>query len=209
MNINFANAAYTIAAGHRFGVQVSIANPQNNAHRIYFNGTTTADMGEVLDYVTHFEVESLPTSGGAWGYLHYPIMSRQARTYGKDVIGMTGRFHKSWADFGGLKTRAQLGLGKVYESLCMPDKAFEYYEKVAKHEKDSAIGKAAAADAKRMKMGKEHVKYMHCLPCERAMEVADEVMDNPKWAAVWTEAENRLHGQKAIMALIMQPTGLP
>jgi N-acetylornithine carbamoyltransferase len=64
------------------------------------------------------------------------------------------------------------------------------------------------ADAKHMKMGKDHVKYMHCLPCERAQEVADEVMDSPKWAAVWTEAENRLHGQKAVMALIMQPTGL-
>ncbi len=74
----------------------------------YFNGTTTAEMSEVLDYVTHFEVESLPTSGGAWGYLHYPIMSRQARIYGKEMIGVTGRFHKSWADFGGLKTQDQL-----------------------------------------------------------------------------------------------------
>ena len=63
------------------------------------------------------------------------------------------------------------------------------------------------ADAKRMKMGKDHIKYMHCLPCERGQEVSDEVMDSP-WAAVWTEAENRLHGQKAIMALIMQAAGL-
>ena len=74
----------------------------------YFNGTTTADMAEVLPYITHFEVESLPTSGGAWGYLHYPIMGRQARAYDKEMIGMTGRFHKSWADFGGLKTQDQL-----------------------------------------------------------------------------------------------------
>lgn len=75
---------------------------------IYYNGTTNAMMGEVADYVTHFEVESLPTSGGAWGYLHFPIVGRQARTYGKEMIGMTGRFHKSWADFGGLKTQDQL-----------------------------------------------------------------------------------------------------
>jgi hypothetical protein len=73
----------------------------------YVNGTTNADMGEVAPYVTQFEVESLPTSG-AWGYLHYPMVSRQARTYGKEIIGMTGRFHKSWADFGGLKTADQL-----------------------------------------------------------------------------------------------------
>jgi hypothetical protein len=75
---------------------------------IYYNGTTTAEMGEVAPYVTHFEVESLPTSGEAWGYLHYPIVARQARTYGKEIIGMTGRFHRSWADFGGLKTQDQL-----------------------------------------------------------------------------------------------------
>lgn len=54
-----------------------------------------------------------------------------------------------------LKTRARLGLGKVYESLCQPEKAREYYEKVAASEKDSAIGKAAAADAKRMKDARE------------------------------------------------------
>ena len=74
----------------------------------YFNGTTNVEMGEVIDDVTHIEVESLPTSGGAWGYLHYPIAARQARSYGKEVIGMTGRFHKSWGDFGGLKTQDQL-----------------------------------------------------------------------------------------------------
>jgi hypothetical protein len=75
---------------------------------VYYNGTTTPAMGEAIPYMTHFEVESLPTSGDAWGYLHYPITTRMARTYGKDVIGMTGRFHRSWADFGGLKTQDQL-----------------------------------------------------------------------------------------------------
>jgi hypothetical protein len=54
-----------------------------------------------------------------------------------------------------LKTRARLGLGKLYESLCDPAKALEYYEKVAASEKDSAIGKVAAADAKRMKDPRE------------------------------------------------------
>jgi hypothetical protein len=75
---------------------------------IFYNGTITPSIGEVDPYVTHFEVESLPTSGEAWGYLHYPIMARLARTYGKEIIGMTGRFHRSWADFGGLKTQDQL-----------------------------------------------------------------------------------------------------
>lgn len=58
-------------------------------------------------------------------------------------------------------------------------------------------------DEKNMKMAKDHVIYMHCLPCERGMEVTDGVLDGPHGKATFTEAENRLHTQKAIMALIM------
>jgi hypothetical protein len=75
---------------------------------IFYNGTVNPRMAETLPYQTHFEIESLPTSSGLWGYLHYPVISRQARAYDRNVLGMTGRFHKAWADFGGLKTRDQL-----------------------------------------------------------------------------------------------------
>jgi tetratricopeptide (TPR) repeat protein len=54
-----------------------------------------------------------------------------------------------------LKSRARLGLAKVYESLCKPDEARKYYEMVAAGQKNSAIGKSAAADAKRMKDTRE------------------------------------------------------
>ncbi len=76
--------------------------------QVFFNGTTDAGMGELVQCQTHIDVESLATSPGLWGYLHYPIMARHARTYGLPFLGMTGRFHKSWADFGGIKTCDQL-----------------------------------------------------------------------------------------------------
>ena len=44
--------------------------------------------------------------------------------------------------------------------------------------------------------------YMHCLPADRDQEVVDSVIDGPQ-SVVMDEAENRLHAQKAIMALIM------
>ena len=43
---------------------------------------------------------------------------------------------------------------------------------------------------------------MHCLPADRNLEVADEVIDGPQ-SVVYDEAENRLHAQKAVMALTM------
>ena len=43
---------------------------------------------------------------------------------------------------------------------------------------------------------------MHCLPAHRGAEITDEVMDGPH-SAVFDQAENRMHAQKAILALLM------
>ena len=42
---------------------------------------------------------------------------------------------------------------------------------------------------------------MHCLPAHRGEEITDEAMDGP-WSAVFDQAENRLHAQKALMAFL-------
>jgi ornithine carbamoyltransferase len=46
------------------------------------------------------------------------------------------------------------------------------------------------------------VVFMHCLPAHRGIEVTDQVMDSAS-AAVFDQAENRLHAQKALLALLM------
>ncbi len=57
-------------------------------------------------------------------------------------------------------------------------------------------------DERRMAMAKDDAIYMHPLPADRNIEVTDGVIDGVQ-SVVYDEAENRLHVQKAVMALTM------
>jgi ornithine carbamoyltransferase len=53
-----------------------------------------------------------------------------------------------------------------------------------------------------MKQADKGAIFLHCLPAHRGDEVTADVIDGPQ-SRVWDEAENRLHAQKAIMAVLM------
>jgi len=55
-----------------------------------------------------------------------------------------------------------------------------------------------AIDEKRMARAAKDAVFLHCLPAHRGEEVTDAVMDGPQ-SAVWDEAENRIHAQKAVL----------
>ena len=57
-------------------------------------------------------------------------------------------------------------------------------------------------DEKKMAVAKDSAIYMHPLPADRQIEVSDAVIDGPQ-SVVFDQAENRLHAQKAVMALTM------
>jgi hypothetical protein len=80
---------------------------------LYFNSRLRMDFDPAQGlqpegpYYTHFEIESLP-GNPRWGYDHFAMFVRYLQTFGKELMGMTGRFHTSWGDFGGLRNRAAL-----------------------------------------------------------------------------------------------------
>lgn len=56
---------------------------------------------DILPYFSHMELESLPTGG--WGYDHFPMSAKYACNLPYDFLGMTGKFHTTWGEFGGYK----------------------------------------------------------------------------------------------------------
>ena len=52
-----------------------------------------------------------------------------------------------------------------------------------------------------MALAKEDAVFMHCMPVHRGEEVAAEVADGPQ-SIVYQQAENRLHINKAVLALL-------
>jgi hypothetical protein len=73
---------------------------------VYFNSRLLSEFADDLPYQTQVEIEAL--ASGGWGYMYFPRHVRYMRTFPRLYLGMTARFHKSWADFGGLKNYAAL-----------------------------------------------------------------------------------------------------
>lgn len=74
---------------------------------IFFNeGNITPSNRPNMHQYSHYEIESLPS--GEWGYQHFPTVVRYVKNLNKEYVGMTGKFHKVWADFGSYKNQAAL-----------------------------------------------------------------------------------------------------
>ena len=65
------------------------------------SGHITCGDRDVLKHFSHLELESLPTGG--WGYDHFPISAKYCHNLPYDFLGMTGKFHTTWGEFGGYK----------------------------------------------------------------------------------------------------------
>ena len=50
----------------------------------------------------------------------------------------------------------------------------------------------------------QDVLFMHCLPAHRGEEISFDLLDDPRSVA-WNQAENRLHAQKALLEMLVDP----
>ncbi len=75
---------------------------------------------DIAGYNTHLELESLPTGG--WGYDHFPMSASYVMNLGMQYLGMTGKFHTTWGEFGGFKhpnaLRYETGLSLAFGAKC-------------------------------------------------------------------------------------------
>ena len=81
----------------------------------------------------------------------------------------------------------------------------DVWASMGKEEEQKARAKSFAGftvDSKLMSVAAPGAIFMHCLPAHRGEEVSAEVIDGPQ-SVVWDEAENRLHIQKAILAVVV------
>ena len=72
----------------------------------------------------------------------------------------------------------------------------------AEYEKRVRDFKGYQINAELVSMANPDCIVMHCLPAHRGDEITDDAADGPH-SVLWDEAENRLHAQKAILALTM------
>ncbi|MBO7177191.1 MAG: beta-galactosidase, partial [Clostridia bacterium] len=65
------------------------------------SGSTPRGRRDIEHMSSHNEIESLPTS--SWGYDNLPMIAHYVQSHDLDYLGMTGKFHLSWGEFGGYK----------------------------------------------------------------------------------------------------------
>jgi len=95
-------AAADVAMQRYYEMTTAAAQRLNPDMPIFHNsGHIARGQRDLLKYVSHLELESLPTGG--WGYDHFPMSAKYAMNLGLDFLGMTGKFHTTWGEFGGLK----------------------------------------------------------------------------------------------------------
>lgn len=96
-----AKAYYSMKRREFMTECTKILHEKHPTGTIFFNGGANPYRPQYHHMNTHFELEDLPTTWG--GYDKMPPRAKFFARTGKDYLGMTGKFHTMWGEFGGFK----------------------------------------------------------------------------------------------------------
>lgn len=101
-----AQKYYRIKRIRFFSELNEIIHGYNKDAHVFYNGGADMNRSEYSVIQSHFELEDLPTAWG--GYDIMPLRAKFFEKFGKPYVGMTGKFHHSWGEFGGFKNKDAL-----------------------------------------------------------------------------------------------------
>jgi ornithine carbamoyltransferase len=119
------------------------------------------------------------------GYEPLPEIVNEARAEAESTISVTHDIAEALAG-------ADVVYTDTWASMGQEDEAEQRRKAFAPYQLNSAA----------LKLARPGALVMHCLPAHRGEEITDEVMDGPQ-SMVFSQAENRLHTQKAILTMLM------
>jgi ornithine carbamoyltransferase len=125
--------------------------------------------------------------GAPAGYLPAPQVVERARRHGTEVLVTED------------PAEAAAGADVLYTDV---------WVSMGQEDADRRVGELGpyALDEAAVAAASEDVVVLHCLPAHRGEEIAGSVLDGPR-SAVWDEAENRLHAQKALLLWLLEHGG--
>ena len=109
-----------------------------------------------------------------------------------DIVGSAAERCTIWRDPQTAVEGADLVVTDTWISMGQEEETTRREQAFAGYMVDRALLARAAPDA----------LFLHCLPANRGKEVAADVLDAPD-SAVWDEAENRMHAQKALLEFLL------
>jgi len=143
------------------------------------------NVGRSLAYASVMTGAHLVISGPEGYELDADSMARASALPGGGSVTQTRDPHEAVRDVAAVYTDVWASMGQEHE-VTRRAEAFRHYQV------NSGLIASAPSDA----------LIMHDLPAHRGEEITDEVIESPR-SIVWDQAENRMHAQQAILALLL------
>jgi ornithine carbamoyltransferase len=160
-------------------------------------GVTLAYFGDGANNMAHSYL-----LGGATAGMHVRVAAPEGNLPDAGVLAKAGEIAR--ATGGSVAVTADAKAAASAADVLATDT----WASMGQADKDLSVYRPYAVDEEKVALAAPDVSVLHCLPAYRDMEIAATVLDGPH-SAVWDEAENRLHAQKALLAWLLERSSPP